>query len=95
MRWFISAFAFAFSSMMAIADGLPSAVQRAIAGQRRECKTFALTFRQVQGRPAIVLGLAGDANPCRKDPGELCEVTESWVFSRPSKAQILRSFWTL
>jgi hypothetical protein len=113
MRWFISAFAFAFSSMMAIADGLPPSVQRAVAEQRRDCKTFAfdkgfvtrkdidgdrwalcgslgcltqvfaslpdgtyakvvdetvrrLTFRQVQGRPAIVLGLAGDADPCRR-----------------------------
>jgi hypothetical protein len=27
-----------------------------------------LTFRQVQGRPAIVLGLAGDVDPCRHTP---------------------------
>ena len=142
MRWFISGVALLLSFMTVTADVLPSAVQRAIAEQKRDCKTVAfdkgfvtrkdingdgrpdfildyssftcdgdrralcgslgclnqvfaslpdgtyakvvdeivrrLTFRQVQGRPAIVLGLAGDADPCRKDPGDLCEIVKTW-----------------
>jgi hypothetical protein len=37
-----------------------------------------IDFRQVEGRPAIVVGLAGDADPCRKDPTEVCEVVKAW-----------------
>lgn len=37
-----------------------------------------VSFRQVQGRPAIVLNYRGDADPCRGDPASLCEVVETW-----------------
>ena len=37
-----------------------------------------IDFREVGGRPAIVVGLAGDADPCRKDPTEICEIVKSW-----------------
>jgi hypothetical protein len=37
-----------------------------------------IAFREVQGRPAIVLGFPGDADPCRKEPGDLCEVVKFW-----------------
>ena len=35
-----------------------------------------IDFREVRGRPAIVVGLPGFA--CGKDPTELCEVVKSW-----------------
>ena len=35
-----------------------------------------IDFREVQGRPAIVVGLPGFA--CGKDPTEVCEVVKSW-----------------
>src|SRR5271165_3162073 len=37
-----------------------------------------IDFREVRGRPAMVVGLRGDADPCRKDPADLCEVVKSW-----------------
>jgi hypothetical protein len=37
-----------------------------------------ISFRQVKGRPAIVLGFRGDADPCRGDPTTLCEVVRTW-----------------
>ena len=36
-----------------------------------------IDFREVQGRPAIVVGLPGFAS-VRKDPTEVCEVVKSW-----------------
>ena len=35
-----------------------------------------IDFREVQGRPAIVVGFPGFA--CGKDPTEVCEVVKSW-----------------
>ena len=35
-----------------------------------------IDFREVQGRPAIVVGLPGFA--CGKDPTEVCDVVKSW-----------------
>jgi hypothetical protein len=35
-----------------------------------------IEFREVQGRPAIVVGFPGFA--CGKDPTEICEVVKSW-----------------
>ncbi len=35
-----------------------------------------IEFREVQGRPVMVVGLPGFA--CRKDPTEICEVVKSW-----------------
>ena len=35
-----------------------------------------IDFREVQGRPAIVVGLPGFS--CGKDPTEVCEVVKSW-----------------
>jgi hypothetical protein len=35
-----------------------------------------IDFREVQGRPAIVVGVPGFA--CGKDPTEICEVVKSW-----------------
>jgi hypothetical protein len=35
-----------------------------------------IDFREVQGRPAIVVGLPGFA--CGKDPTEICDVVKSW-----------------
>jgi hypothetical protein len=142
MRPWLSFVVFAFSIGAAMAEDLPPAVQKAIAENKRVCKTVAIEkgfitrkdingdgrpdfvldyesficdgnprefcgsigcltqvfaslpngayarvvddnirsidFREVQGRPAIVLGLHGDADPCRKDPTELCEVVKSW-----------------
>ena len=142
MRPWLSIVAFAFSIEAAMAEDLPSAVQKAIAENRRDCKTvdiekgfvtrkdingdgrpdfvldyasffcdghqrplcgslgctiqvFAslpngayakvvddtfkrIDFREIKGRPAIVLGLRGDADPCRKDPAEVCDVVKSW-----------------
>jgi hypothetical protein len=142
MRPWLSIVAFAFSIGAAMAEDLPPAVQKAIAENRRDCKTvdiekgfvtrkdingdgrpdfvldyasffcdghqrplcgslgctiqvFAslpngayakvvddtfkrIDFREVQGRPAIVLGLRGDADPCRKDPTDVCDVVKSW-----------------
>jgi hypothetical protein len=37
-----------------------------------------ISFRQVKGRPAIVLEFRGDADPCRGDPTTLCEVVKTW-----------------
>ena len=37
-----------------------------------------ISFRQVKGRPAIVLKFRGDADPCRGDPTTLCEVVKTW-----------------
>ena len=142
MRPWLSIAAFAFSIAAAMAEDLPPVVQKAIAENKRDCKTVALEkgfitrkdingdgrtdfvldydyficdgnprafcgsigcatqvfaslpngtyakvvdenvrridFRQVEGRPAIVVGLAGDADPCRKDPTEVCEVVKAW-----------------
>jgi hypothetical protein len=142
VRFHLSIAALGLSMAAAMAEDLPSAVQKAIAENRRGCKTVALgkdfvtrkdingdsrpdfvldygsficdgnprgfcgslgcltqvfaslpnggyakvvdenvrsiAFREVQGRPAIVLGLAGDADRCRKDPGDICEVAKSW-----------------
>ncbi len=142
MRPWPSIVAFAFSIGAAMAEDLPAPVQKAIAENKRVCKTVAIEkgfvtrkdingdgrpdfvlnydsficdgnprafcgslgcvtqvfaslpdgtyakvfddnvrridFREVQGRPAIVVGLAGDADPCRKDPTDICEIVKSW-----------------
>jgi hypothetical protein len=142
MRPWLSIVAFAFSIGAAMAEDLPPTVQKAIAENRRDCKTvdiekgfvtrkdingdgrpdfvldyasffcdghqrplcgslgctiqvFAslpngayakvvddtfkrIDFREIKGRPAIVLGLRGDADPCRKNPTEVCDVVKSW-----------------
>jgi hypothetical protein len=142
MRPCLSIVAFAFSIGAAMAEDLPAPVQKAIAENKRGCKTVAIEkgfitrkdingdgrpdfvlnyesficdgdrrafcgslgcltqvfaslpngayakvvddnvkridFREVQGRPAMVVGLRGDADPCRKDPTELCEIVKSW-----------------
>jgi hypothetical protein len=142
MRWLIAGVVFALSVLTAMADGLPSVVQRAISEQRRDCKTVAfekgfvtrkdingdgrpdfildygaftcdgdrrslcgslgcstqvfaslsdgtylkvvdetvrkLTFREVQGRPAVVLGYSGVADGCKTDADDLCEVVKIW-----------------
>lgn len=37
-----------------------------------------LIFRRIDGRPAAVLGYAGDAEPCRGDPTDVCDVVKIW-----------------
>ena len=37
-----------------------------------------LRFRKIDGRPAAVLGYAGDAEPCRGDPADVCDVVKIW-----------------
>ena len=37
-----------------------------------------ISFRQVKGRPAVVLEFRGDADPCRGDPTTLCAVVKIW-----------------
>src|ERR1700722_12776324 len=37
-----------------------------------------ISFRQVKGRPAVVLEFRGDADPCRGDTTTLCEVVKTW-----------------
>jgi hypothetical protein len=140
MRWLIAGVALALSVLTAVADTLPSVVERAIAEQRRDCKTVAfdkrfvtrkdvngdgrpdfildygsftcdgdprslcgslgcstqvfaslpdgthakivddtvrrIVFRQVQGRPAIVLGYSGGADGCKTDADDLCAVVK-------------------
>ena len=37
-----------------------------------------ISFRQVNGRPAVVLEFRGGADPCRGDPTTLCAVIKTW-----------------
>jgi hypothetical protein len=77
MRWLIAGVVFALSVLTAMADGLPSVVQRAISEQRRDCKTVAfekgfVTRKDINGdgRPDFILDYG--AFTCDGDRRSLC-----------------------